>query len=1256
MKLARLCFLALIASFAVVSVPAPLLAQKCLHPDFRVELIGQPPEIEHPSVVTCDEKGTLYVGEDPMDMRGPTTKEFDRIIRIEFNADGSIKKRTVFAENLAAVFGLVWKDGALYVMHAPHYSILKDTNGDGVADERKDVADGFGPAAGIYGFNDHIVTGTQLGMDGLIYVSVGDKGVPKATGADGSVCSLEGGGVVRFRPDGTQLEVFSSGTRNHLDVPMDSLDNIFTYDNTDDGLGWWTRFTHHIPTGYYGYPYDYHPHAERHLPRIAEFGGGSPVGADCYREDAWPEKYRNGVFYCEWGKRKIQLFTMKRNGASFDATMEDFLVPEEGSEFRPQDVCFSPDGRHMYVADWNFGGWVQPKVLGRLYRVTYVGKDVPELKPRVANDAPVTDQVAALGHAAHAERMRAQWKLASLGKEAVEPVRQVLANGGTNPAARIQAIWTLNALIDSVAGFDPIGDWIKALKDSDADVRSQAARALGLRLASSVPSIVTTTETARRATSPSLHNSDAVPQLVAALQDADATVRLQVAVALGRIGDKAAAAPLFAALKDSDVYARFAVVQALRAIGDWQPGHAVDAGLLDGAILAATTVYSPGAVGLLKEILAKDAKPELQIQAIGALADVAYKGDSYAKGWWGTQPAKGKPPRAKTHPWEGTEDVLAALRGAIRHPNSKVRVAAVQAQQSLKDSEALKIVREMAAGDPDEAVRREVMTFLGSMKDRDSVPTLLAIARQTDGAPALRAKAVETLQAIGGDDASKAYGALLEDAQVPVPVRIAALRAIEARNVREDAAIVERQLVHAEADVRSAAAASLAAIQGKEASRKLVPMLADPDQGVRRQVLKTLAAVGASDAVPEMLKLVDQKETQNEARLALSQLADRRALSVYLEGLTDRNPDIRNACGVAVNTLRPSIGDDLRELHKRNELTPNVRRELGGLFATPAPIQKWSFLGSWSKEATAPGFDFASAPQLDAPVKVGDKELRWKGIASSHPQGMVEPGQHCDSRDNVWAMAYAAIESKEGGTIAWRAGSDDQAIIYVNGEKVLEQLGDRGWSADQAKGQATLKPGVNHVWFQTGNSGGPWQFSLAVGGPDPAFAFLYENVAPQLDLSAFRDFAAKNAGNVERGEKLFFDKNGIGCVKCHSIGDKGDAKVGPNLLGVGQKYPREELARSVLEPSNRIVSGYELTVIVTTAGQVVQGIVKSETDEGVELTQADAKVVTIKKGDIDDQTRSNISAMPNGLEKGMSLADFADIVAYLEAQKQASKP
>src|SRR5690606_6947287 len=122
-----------------------------------------------------------------------------------------------------AVFGLIWRDGALYVMHAPHYSMFQDTDGDGVADVRKDLAHGFGPPAGVYGFNDHIVTGTRVGLDGRAYVSVGDKGIPRATGSDGSTISLEGGGVVRMNLDGSELAIVSAGTRNHLDVAMDSL-------------------------------------------------------------------------------------------------------------------------------------------------------------------------------------------------------------------------------------------------------------------------------------------------------------------------------------------------------------------------------------------------------------------------------------------------------------------------------------------------------------------------------------------------------------------------------------------------------------------------------------------------------------------------------------------------------------------------------------------------------------------------------------------------------------------------------------------------------------------------------------------------------------------------------------------------------------------------------------------------------------------------------------------------------------------------
>jgi hypothetical protein len=75
------------------------------------------------------------------------------------------------------------------------------------------------------------------------------------------------------RAPGHALVLPKAPARNILDVAMDANGEMFTYDNTDDGLGWWTRVTHHVDGGYYGYPFDYHNRPDRHLPRMAEYGG-----------------------------------------------------------------------------------------------------------------------------------------------------------------------------------------------------------------------------------------------------------------------------------------------------------------------------------------------------------------------------------------------------------------------------------------------------------------------------------------------------------------------------------------------------------------------------------------------------------------------------------------------------------------------------------------------------------------------------------------------------------------------------------------------------------------------------------------------------------------------------------------------------------------------------------------------------------------------------------------------------------------------
>ena len=86
---------------------------------------------------------------------------------------------------------------------------------------------------------------------------------------------------------------------------------------------------------------------------------------------------------------------------------------------------------------------------------------------------------------------------------------------------------------------------IKALKDSDKDVRKAAAEALG-----------------------KIGDKSAVPALIKALKDGYWQVRTAAAAALGKIGDKSAVPALIEALKDKDSDVRTAAAEALGTIGD----------------------------------------------------------------------------------------------------------------------------------------------------------------------------------------------------------------------------------------------------------------------------------------------------------------------------------------------------------------------------------------------------------------------------------------------------------------------------------------------------------------------------------------------------------------------------------------------------------------------------------------------------------------------------------------------------------------
>lgn len=143
----------------------------------------------------------------------------------------------------------------------------------------------------------------------------------------------------------------------------------------------------------------------------------------------------------------------------------------------------------------------------------------------------------------------------------------------------------------------------------------------------------------------------------------------------------------------------------------------------------------------------------------------------------------------------------------------------------------------------------------------------------------------------------------------------------------------------------------------------------------------------------------------------------------------------------------------------------------------------------------------------------------------------------------------------------------------------------------------------------------------------------------------------KMQGDVARGLKVFAT-NGT-CNKCHVVRGQGK-DVGPDLSEIGSKLSREAMFESILYPSAGISHNYESHALLLSSGNLVVGIITSETPEAVTIKKADGLVETIPVSEIEEREKQKISLMPADLQKVMSAQDLVDVVEYLQSLKKVS--
>ena len=527
---------------------------------FKVRVAAAEPALLDPAAMAFDDHGNLFVAEwrpadrafetrDAVGLAGQggtrvrrTRKSTTDVVKKLKDADGDgiYESSEVVLEGCELPTSILpWKD-SLFLTCVGRLERWADEDGDGHFESRTVVLDGFA------GLDRRGLGGATLGLDGWLYLAVGDDD-SHVVGPD----ELRGdlartGGVFRCRPDGSRLSLIAMGLRNpsrgpafdgHFDPYLvdgdhedgSKLQGLRLVNPSEEGdYGWRLR------SGSTGGQADFdratvNGEGPGKLPVVARLGRGAASGLIVCNGQGFPEAMRETLVLPDPARRAVRIFKVEARGAARVLTGETTLLSADDDQFRPVQASLGADGA-IYVLDRRGpepgdhppGG--EGKA-GRLYRISWDGeKSPPSSTPAEPPSRPNHwDRVAK----ATTEEVVFKYLTSKDHGEADRALRELVERG---PTSLIHCLgWSTNAQaatytrllgIQGARQFwcDQVeSSFVALLGDADPDVRRLAAQGLAWEPKEPLPRLV--------------------PKLLPHLDDTDPRVAREVALAVGRHGE-----------------------------------------------------------------------------------------------------------------------------------------------------------------------------------------------------------------------------------------------------------------------------------------------------------------------------------------------------------------------------------------------------------------------------------------------------------------------------------------------------------------------------------------------------------------------------------------------------------------------------------------------------------------------------------------------------------------------------------------------
>jgi putative membrane-bound dehydrogenase-like protein len=487
-----------------------------LRKGFRLELVACEPLVTDPIALAFDEDGRLFVLE--MNDYPERGEQFlGHVKRLEdTDGDGRFDKSTVFAKGLRWPSAIFCYGGGVFVGSTPDLFYFKDTNDDGVADQKQVVLTGWGNRSGKLE-PEGAFSSLAWGLDNQIHgLCNRDSGViTNPTNPAAKPVTL--GGNFAFDPRTMKLMV-------------EAGEGQYGMGFNDDGRQFLCRQHRHLMTQLFERRYaDRNPFYSMPNPTVdiavdgpkaalyrispeepwrvmrtkwrvegleegIEAGGrasgyfSAACGLTIYRGNAWPREYVGDAFVADPGENIVHHKKVVHTGPKASAERPadektvEFLASKD-TWFRPVQIANAPDGT-LYIADM-YRQIIQAPIgipeeilkhldlyagkdMGRIYRIVPEGFKQPP-RPRLSR-ASLDELVAMLEHPNGWHRDTAARLLYERNDRAAVPALNRLSESKSS-LGRLHAFYALKGL----AALEE-RHVLQAIQDADGMVREHAVR------------------------------------------------------------------------------------------------------------------------------------------------------------------------------------------------------------------------------------------------------------------------------------------------------------------------------------------------------------------------------------------------------------------------------------------------------------------------------------------------------------------------------------------------------------------------------------------------------------------------------------------------------------------------------------------------------------------------------------------------------------------------------------------------------------